>query len=132
MHSINVNTIYLRLSGLAPKVAFRDGPRILKSFTLRVVLLFIYANSPARTKLLKSMGSAATYLACHYCWLTGARLDDNGEADLQHERMCFLGYCELVEPICGWLATNYELVQDENGDTSRNATKKRKVKEGFA
>ena len=44
----------------------------------------------------------------------------------------FLGYCELVEPICGWRATDYEVVEDESGDTSRNATKKRKVKEGFA
>ena len=132
---IDVEAEAAAAAGLAPKVAFRDGPRILKqgkSFTLRIVLLFLYADAPARTKLLKCMGSAAAYLACHYCWLTGERLDANGETDLQHGRMFFLGYCELVEPICGWRATDYEVVEDESGDTSRNATKKRKVKEGFA
>ncbi len=53
-------------------------------FTHYVVVTGVYADAPARQKLVKSMGHAA-YLGCMFCCLTG---------ELMHGTMRFLGYAD--------------------------------------
>lgn len=66
-------------------------------FTHKVILAFIYADGPARSKLIQSMGSAGAYLACWFCWLAGTvvghddedflalLMDDTGTKNLRHQ-----------------------------------------------
>ena len=55
-------------------------------FIHRVVLLGVYADSPARVKLLNS-ASLSTYLGCFYCWMTGTQL---------HGSMRWAGYSQAA------------------------------------
>ncbi|KAG7668787.1 hypothetical protein KSW81_003806 [Nannochloris sp. 'desiccata'] len=67
------------------------------------ILVFIYADAPARAKLLKSTGTAAAYLACFWCWLTGERVNIEGELDISNGTMVMRGYAKHVEPSCGFV-----------------------------
>ncbi|KAG7674826.1 hypothetical protein KSW81_002338 [Nannochloris sp. 'desiccata'] len=67
------------------------------------ILVFIYADAPARAKLLKSTGTAAAYLACFWCWLTGERVNIEGVLDISNGTMVMRGYAKHVEPSCGFV-----------------------------
>ncbi len=60
-----------------------------------VILTGIYADTPARAKISKHVGSPMAYLPCQWCWLTQTREDAAGSV------LRFRGYSRNVVCVCG-------------------------------
>lgn len=78
----------------------------------------IMADTPARMKLQKGMGSASSFLPCFWCWMSSVRLRTLTGVDGPEGKLVMAGYSKPVTPAFG-MRTECQLTTGRSDDHRR-------------